>query len=422
MNARKLIYLSVMGFLMVGCPLSAELYLSGKTDKDPLDYKVGEEISFIIQVEDDGVPVEGIRLSWKFRGDDGKIKMGECVTSLNPLSFKSTLDKPGFIYFEAHVLGSVSNEIPERELEKLEFKGGAGVLPDQLEGVEEPVDFDLYWARQKEKLKQTPVDTIEIIPLPDENENVQTWDVKIESPGRMPVSGYLSKTRSSRLGNAIAQINFNGYGVSSALRHDRLAARSGRPMVVLNINAHGIENGREPEYYSDLKKGDLNHYAFDDNENSDPETSYFNGMVLRVLRALEFIKQQPEWDGETLIVNGGSQGAFQALLAAGLDQDVSLCTVSKPWCCDLGGVVLGRVQGWRPKYSEALRYYDPIYHASRITASVEIKTGLGDAVCPASGVAVLYNNIRSPKRITYIQGMTHSYVPSRGQEEVLVNP
>ena len=35
--------------------------------------------------------------------------------------------------------------------------------------------------------------------------------------------------------------------------------------------------------------------------------------------------------------------------------------------------------------------------------------------CPPSGVAILYNNIKSPKKIRWFQGSTHGYVPPNPQ-------
>lgn len=48
-------------------------------------------------------------------------------------------------------------------------------------------------------------------------------------------------------------------------------------------------------------------------------------MYLRVLRALDYVKTLPEWDGKNLIVIGSSQCGAQAIVAAALDPQVSLC-------------------------------------------------------------------------------------------------
>lgn len=135
-------------------------------------------------------------------------------------------------------------------------------------------------------------------------------------------------------------------------------------------------------------------------------------MFLRLMRALEFLKAQPEWDGKNLIVTGGSQGGLQALAAAGLDQQVTFCLAGKPWCCDLGGVTLGRQRGWRPGYTPALGYFDAANHAKRIRAFVLVDIGLGDYVCPPSGVTAMFNNIPSAnKKLVYMQGATHGFTP-----------
>jgi cephalosporin-C deacetylase len=74
-----------------------------------------------------------------------------------------------------------------------------------------------------------------------------------------------------------------------------------------------------------LAEGELRDYRM--RGSGDREQMYFKGMFLRVLRALDFLTVQPEWDGHTLIVYGSSQGGFQAFAAAGLDpaRQLHLC-------------------------------------------------------------------------------------------------
>jgi cephalosporin-C deacetylase-like acetyl esterase len=68
---------------------------------------------------------------------------------------------------------------------------------------------------------------------------------------------------------------------------------------------------------------------------------------------------------------------------------------------------MGRLRGWRPDWTEALGYYDIVNHAKRVKCPVTISAGLGDYVCPPSGVAILYNNIKSPKSLEVTQGKKH---------------
>ena len=77
------------------------------------------------------------------------------------------------------------------------------------------------------------------------------------------------------------------------------------------------------------------------------------------------------------------------------------------------------MRGWRPDYADGLGYYDTATMGKRIKCPTSITTGLGDYVCPPSGVSVLYNNIKAPKTIEYTQGSTHGYNPPNPKKQTL---
>jgi cephalosporin-C deacetylase len=395
--------------------VAADLLLLGATDKPAVSYQPGEKMVFEVRLVSDDLPVAGTRLEWERSGDDGRREKGEAVSSAEPLVLTTSLDRPGFVRILVTAL--------DEKGKKIVFDGGAGVEPAKLHSVPEPKDFDAWWTAQKTLLAQVPLEVIEQKPVPEQRADVETFDVKIACAGGMPVSGYLSKTKNLQPRSAVARVSFQGYGVSPASRQDEWAGKFGKPVIALNINAHGIENGLTREDYVALSKARLKGYAFDPEQNAKPETAYYYGMALRVLRALEFVKSLPEWDGKTLIVEGGSQGGFQALLAASLDPAVTRCVAVKPWACDQGGITLGRLKGWRPDYTPALGYFDPVNHAKRIRCETRIVSGLGDYVCPPSGISVLYNNLpaTTPKRIEYQQGATHQTTPPNVAKFVIEN-
>ena len=193
--------------------------------------------------------------------------------------------------------------------------------------------------------------------------------------------------------------------------------------LVLRINAHGQELGRDEAYYKEFFESIKSRgysYAFDPEQNKDPENCFFNGMVLRVLRAMEYLKSRPEWNGKDLIAAGGSQGGLQTMWAAALDPDVTVALPSITWCCDLAGASKdGRLTGpWRLKYVPELDYYDPVFMAKRIkTAEVKIqRAGLGDYTCPPSGLAISYKNLATPRKsIRWVQGSDHGFVPKKSE-------
>lgn len=67
--------------------------------------------------------------------------------------------------------------------------------------------------------------------------------------------------------------------------------------------------------------------------------------------------------------------------------------------------------GWRPEFTEGLRYYDTAAAATRVPCPVKITAYLGDYVCPPSTVMVLYQSFRTSKGLDFIQGGTHTYRP-----------
>jgi cephalosporin-C deacetylase-like acetyl esterase len=402
-------------FFCATTSMAGTFALDWATDNSPVSYLPGETMTFKIQLVEDGKPVAGKTLKWFRTGDDQKTAKGESVSSASePLEIKTSIDKPGFVHLVVAVFDPDGKPLKNQQGQSLQFEGGVGVEPAKLESYPEPADFDAFWKSQKARLKQVLLKA-NLTKVASKNPKFQVFDVKVDCAGNRPVSGYLAIPKGAKAKSLPAEVHFQGYGVIGVDQefHDGT--------IVFKINAHGIENGREPSYYQALEKGELHGYAFNNIENTKPETAYFNGMMLRVMRALEFVKSRPEWNGKTLAVSSGSQGGLQCLTAAALDSDVTYCDAGKPWCCDLGGINLGRLRGWRPDWADGLGYYDAVNMAKRIKCETFITSGLGDYVCPPSGISVLYNNIKAPKTIVYIQGSTHGYDPPNPKTQRIIS-
>jgi cephalosporin-C deacetylase-like acetyl esterase len=377
--------------------------------KSPI-YQPGEEMIFTVKVLKGDTPVDGVKLKWTRTGDDGITEKGECFSVKDGIKIKTSLKKPGFV--RIYVIGVDGNGkrikgMKAKRNKYIFFDGGACVEPGKLQGLPEPADFDEYWTKQKKLLASVPLKILEMKEVKG-SYKVKAYDMKIACAGKMPVSGYLVMPKNAKPKSLVAEVGFRGYGVSGAAKQ----LRAGTNKIYFQINAHGIENGKPKEYYNKLSKTTLKRYAFNLKENSNPDTSYFRGMLLRTMRALEFVKSLPEWNGKDLRVTGGSQGGFQSLAAAGLDPDVSYCYAWSPWCCDFGRTKLKRlVGGWHVKYTPALNYFDPINLVKRANPKCKllIVANLGDYVCPPSGVWIAYNNFPGPKDIEVRQGCEHGY-------------
>ena len=413
--------------------------LHGETDKArAIDYKPGETMTFTLRLQGaKSLPEGEYFVSWKRTGDDGKEESGKVPASLSePLVVKTSLDRPGFVRLTAQVVdksgavykkrfrgdattpeGKKALNAFERADKRVFFDGGAGVELEKLESVPEPSDFDEFWARRRARLAKVPLEA-EKKELKGYKAGFKVYAVSIKCAGAHPSTGYL--TIPDKPGKFPVKVSFHGYGHTYPNKGHVISPAVGDSANICFIfSPHGYELGREPEYYDEFFRSICSGgrtFGFDDKQNADPETCYFSGYTYRIMRALEWLKTLPEWNGKDLIVRGGSMGGMQSIWAAGLDSDVTQALPSIPWCCDIGGrdTLKRIVDSWYIHETPALRYYDPVNLAKRISKKcrVEItRAGLGDYCCPPMGLAKLWNNIPGNKTINWVQGSEHGYVP-----------
>ena len=400
-------------------PLEKAL-LHGETNKRAIDYAPGEEMVFTLSLRDaQPFPDGKYFIQWDRTGDDGLKDGGKVPLSMRskPLVIRTRIDRPGFVRVHAVVVDAKGARVKRPgkwDDVNVFFDGGAAVKPETLrQGVPEPKDFDEFWAKRKARLAKVPLKAWTKDVSTAKAKNARVYQVSVACAGPRPVTGHLTVPRVS--GKWPARLTLDGYGTSTV---EKAPADGAADEVVLHINAHGYEIGREKEYYAEfynsIKSGGMN-YAMDERQNASPETCYFSGMSYRVMRALEYLKSRTEWNGRDLIVSGGSQGGLQTAWAAALDHDVTRAESSITWCCDLGGETVGRNRGsWYVHWAKGLGYYDPVNMAKRVPKTctfVVPRAGFGDYVCPPSGLWAMWNALRCPKEITWLQGSTHGYVP-----------
>ncbi len=379
----------------------------GVTDKDPISYRAGEEMVFTLKAQG------GSKVRWERTGDDGKAEKGE-ASAAAPVVVRTSLDRPGFVRVVALLLDESGKTLAR-------FDGGAGAAVDDIRpDIPPPADFEAFWARHRATLSKMPMDGTVCREIPSGRDDVRLYEVSIPCVGPRPATGFLSVP--AKPGRYPARIQFHGYnaswGVGARTTPKPKSLRADR--VSLSLSAHGYEFNRDVAYYKALRKscGSNGHdYAFDPVQNSDPEKAYFCGMTYRVMRGLEYLKSRPEWDGKTLVTEGGSQGGLQSIWAAALDHDVTECRPFIPWNCNMGGPAAGRAHGdWHIPWVPALGYYDAANMARLIPKTCRVTVpwaGLGDYICPPSGVMAFYNSLNCPKSILFIQGATHGGHPPK---------
>ena len=439
---------ATMAAVTFGAPLDFA-WMKGVTDKDPVSYKVGEKMVFTLTAEDvEGAIPEGeFFLQWQRSGDDGIRENGKVPLDGKPFVYETKIDKPGFVRLQADVVdkdgkqffrkftGDATTPEGKKAMNRFEnqprhifFDGGAGADIETLRTEPEPKDFDTFWAKQFARLDKVPVKA-DLIEVPCRNPKAQLFAVRVDCAGLRPVTGYLSVPKAVGDGATFpARLETHGYSGDSCVHRAPSSARDNE--VVLNINAHGlklVEFGATEADTKALRWEIRSHdqiYAFDPKQNADPEVAYFNGMVLRVKRALQYLKTVKGWNGKDLIASGGSQGGLQTIWAAACGEGVTCAESCVTWNCDM--YTNGKLRkdaslklaadGWYIEWVDALGYYDAANFAKRIPASCHTfvtRAGLGDYCCPPTGLAKLWNNIPGNKKIKWVQGSQHGYVPPK---------
>ncbi len=412
----------ILGLIIL--PLSAAEYsIWGTTNKKIAIYQPGEKIIFTLKLLQDNTPVSGKKIVWTRTGDDGKKESGSAMSTKDGIHIETSLDRPGFVRIRAYAFDENGKKIQgyiggwgKKKTGAIFFDGGACVQPEKLKAIEEPADFDEFWQSMKQKLAAVPIKA-ERKELPFKDPKIKLYAVSVTCAGPRPVTGYLSLPANAPQKSLRAIVQYHGYGVRNHKPPKWVPGNA----IVFNINAHGMPLNMTEEAFRKFA-ATLKRYAFNNEENKDREKAYFYGMALRVMRSLQYVKSLPEWDGKNLDIQGGSQGGLQGLWAAGLDPDVTSADIWSPWCCDLGGITVGRMRGWRPDFTPALNYYDPVFHARRIKGKVKLVANLGDYTCPPSGVWIVYNNIpHNNKALEVRQGCTHGY-QMKNHDRFLVTP
>jgi cephalosporin-C deacetylase-like acetyl esterase len=300
---------------------------------------------------------------------------------------------------------------------------GAGIDPLEIgPSLPVPDDFDAFWSAQKQKLATVPVNP-RLTAVKSPQADVECFDLQADCVGA-PVSGYFARPLGAKPKSLPIILTVHGAGV----RNSSLGGAADwahRGFLALDLNAHGIPNGKPEQFYTDLANGQLKDYRSLGRESRD--TVYFLGMFLRLVRAIDFLTMQPEWDGGALVVHGSSQGGAQSIVAAGLDARVTFFAAGVPALCDHTGAAVGRISGWPklvpqgpdgkpdPNVLEAARYYDAMNFATRTKAAGILTVGFIDTTCPPTSVYAAFNALRAKKEIFNDPSSTHTVSPKAGQ-------
>ena len=404
-------------FAQTAKPVAPEtpIKIAARAERPDATYRQGQKVVFNLTVTDKGKPAVGI-VEWSIL-KDGLATDQKGVSELVEGKAVATgsLNEPGFIQVRA-----VYRANAKAKVAPVAALGGAAIDPTEIKrSLPVPDDFDAFWSGMKQKLAAVPV-APKLVSVPSPIKDVESFDVTAPALG-LQISGYMAKPIGAKPKSLPIILTVHGAGVSNSSLGGS-ASWASKGFIAMDMNAHGLPTGLPAKHYADLKVGAMKDYRYE-NKN-DREKAYFTGMMLRLVRAIDVLTAQPEWDGKHVIVFGSSQGGYQAIAAAGLDARVTYFAAGVPAGCDHSGMLVNRIAGWpkivpvvdgKPDMSvlETYRYIDCMNFATRTKAAGCFFTvGFIDSTCPPTSVYAAYNQLNIPKEIYNDIPSGHSHSPA----------
>ena len=284
---------------------------------------------------------------------------------------------------------------------------GLVVGPEQFSpGTNRPKDFRKFWKREKKALRALSME-IQSVEVYDIDEGYICADVEINCNGPKPARGYYAKPAYAKPKSLPIVLLVHAAGVKGSWclsKPENAMQYAKKGALCFDLNAHGMLNGQPQEYYDNLEEGELKEYASRGKEHRD--SFYFKGMYLRLVRTLDFLCKQPEWDGKRIIVIGESQGGGQALAAAGLDKRVSVAVATVPAMCDWGGTLAGNKGGWPNPFASvkvpdqllnSVPYFDTAHLLKGSKTTIVAEIGFIDYACSSNSIYAAINQSKGEK-------------------------
>ena len=282
----------------------------------------------------------------------------------------------------------------------------AAFEPEKLRPMTDmPDDFTAFWEQARAEQAKIPME-----PRVERAEQwctdkVDVYYVRLQSFRKDNyVYGYVSVPKSK--GPHPAVLYVPGAGVAKIKPSTYMAEKG---VITMTIGIHGIPLDMPDENYDILKNGALNGYQFVNLDIRDQY--YYKRVFMGCVRAIDYIFTLPEFDGERMMVSGGSQGGGLSIVTTALDPRVKYFVCFYPALCDHMGYLYDRAGGWPHMFDRTRtcfrtaerilnsRYYDAANFARLIRVPGFFSWGYNDLSCPITSMYSAYNVVTAPKEL-----------------------
>lgn len=324
-------------------------------DHTDWNYRLNEKCTFTVRVLKAQNVLPDVKVDYELGPEMYPTETRKGVVLKNgELALHGTMKTPGFLRCKvtAHVGG--------RTYEGL---ATAAYAPEQLQPVTEfPADFRDFWAKELEEARHTSLQPLMTL-LPERcTSTVNVYHVSFQTD-RWGSRFYGILCMPKKEGRYPALLRVPGAGIRP-YAGDVYTAEQGA--ITLEVGIHGIPVTMEQSFYDNLMNGALNCYwTFCRN---DLKNFYYHRVIIGALRAVDFICELLQYNGQALGVTGSSQGGALSVMTAALDSRVTFYAAVHPALCDHEAYTKKRACGW-PHYFyyygapdakelKVVRYYD----------------------------------------------------------------
>ncbi len=363
---------------------------------------LNEPVTFTARLLERETPLLGLDAVVTLQRDFHPDETWHATTSEDGIQITTSLEQPGFLRVSV-TAGGVTGAY------------GAGVQVHDILPAPEVHDFQQYWDGRLQALRQSPMKVLDchrVHPAEEKDyPGVATYEVSVSCVGDIPVAALLCLPEHAAPHSLPAYAFFHGAGIRPPFPPLPWAAKG---FLALNISAMGIPWSLSPEQLSATTKRLRGYEA---SHALNPLDNPFDGMALRVLRSLEFLKSRPEWNHRILVSHGGSQGGWQTLVASAFDPDLSFAMIEAPAQCNNGGIIQRRTPGWPwvlqrfcpdDQLSHTHRLFDGAAFARRGHAPAIFTVGYSDAAAPPASVYAAYNVYPAEKALVPFFDLGHN--------------
>lgn len=405
---RRLAY-AILLFFYLSSVVFAQPQIKIKPDHASGIYALQEKVTWSISAMNGAQPLAG---NVKYEVKQGGLKViAKGTIALQDGKAVVTLSRQ-----EPGTLLLVIRYLPAEAKKEIVALAGAAYAPEQIQAsAPVPEDFDEFWKSKINQMQQIPMN-VQLEKVDIGNPKIEYYRFTLDHTNGSKVYGQLAKPAGGKNLPSMLQVQWAGV---YPLQRDWVLQHAKNGWLAVNISAHDLPINEKEAFYQEKAKKELDDYPGIGNDNR--ETSYFLRMFLSCRRAVDYITERDDWNKKTLIVHGGSQGGYQAIVTAALaSETVTGLAACVPAGCDHTGKAVGREPGWpnwasrtwkgrdEKKMLIASRYFDAMQFATRVKCPALVGMGLVDTVCPAEGVLATYNQLKGAKELVLMPAADHS--------------